>query len=267
MRYRVLLGIWLATDLLLFMGIYALVYFLRVGWIFSTDFPFDRYLTAVTLTAPLWLLVVATTRTFHFMRSQATLRNAAYITYAGMVGVALFTLVYYFRYTAFFSRLLLVYAFVLQTGATYVWHILYQRFMRLQLRRDPPAFPTLIVGLTRESRALIGTLNRRLSPLKPVAILESRGTSEREVGGVPVRGKLNLLEETLAREKITHLVQCSDLEQSLNLLSACRNGGITYLLLPSVLGIIERDERVESLERFPVTLVEPRRNFWSWFFR
>ena len=38
----------------------------------------------------------------------------------------------------------------------------------------------------------------------------------------------------------SNLIQCSDLEQSINLLSACRNKSITYLLLPSVVGIVER---------------------------
>jgi hypothetical protein len=47
------------------------------------------------------------------------------------------------------------------------------------------------------------------------------------------------------------------LEQSLNLLSACRRRGITYILLPSVLGIVERDERIESLEGYAVTMVQP----------
>ncbi len=67
--------------------------------------------------------------------------------------------------------------------------------------------------------------------------------------------------------KITHVIQCSDLEQSINLLSACRARGLTYMLLPSVLGIVERDERVESLEGKAVTVVGPESGWWNWFFR
>jgi hypothetical protein len=43
------------------------------------------------------------------------------------------------------------------------------------------------------------------------------------------------------------------------LLSACRRRCITYILLPSVLGIIERDERIESLDGFAVTIVRPKK--------
>jgi hypothetical protein len=88
-------------------------------------------------------------------------------------------------------------------------------------------------------------------------VLDGQGIKDTEIDGVPVRGKLDKLEETLVHEHITHLIQCSNLEQTMNLLSACRNRGITYILLPSVLGIVERDERVESLEGHAVTVVRP----------
>ncbi|PIR48285.1 hypothetical protein COU80_04925 [Candidatus Peregrinibacteria bacterium CG10_big_fil_rev_8_21_14_0_10_55_24] len=266
MRSRVLLWIWLACDMALFVGSYALAYFLRVGWIFSTDFPFDRFLTTALLVAPFWLVVLATTRTFHLTRNQRTLRNAAYIVYAALVGVALFVLTYYFRYTTFFSRLLLLEALMLSTVITLAWHVVFQTLQRRILLWDPPRFPTLIIGVTRESKRLITMLQQRHNPLHPVAILDGRGANEKEISGVPVLGKLNKLEETLENYRITHLIQCSDLEQSMNLLSACRQRQITYLLLPSLLGIVERDERVESLEGLPVTMVSPQRHWWNWFF-
>jgi hypothetical protein len=92
------------------------------------------------------------------------------------------------------------------------------------------------------------------------------GTSEKEVEGVPVLGKLPKLEEALTKMGITHLIQASDLEQSLNLLGMCRTHGLHYLLLPSVLGMIERDQRIESLEGMPVISVSSGRSAWRWLF-
>ncbi len=266
MRYRLLLFVWLLTDLAVFLKAYALAYFLRVGWIFSTDFPFRKYITVVALIAPLWLIVLMTTRTFALTRSQGSVRNAAYIIYSSVVGTSLFALGYYFMYGLFFSRMLLLYALIISTCATWIWHLLYSFFLRKMLRRNPPSFPTLIVGVTRESRELIGKLNRAGSPLTPVAILDGSGCKDTAIDGVPVRGKLNKLEQVLG-EGITHLIQCADLEQSLNLLSACRQKKITYMLLPSVLGIIERDEKVEALEGQPVTMVGPKKGILMWFFQ
>lgn len=266
-RYRFLLALWLISDLLVFAAAYGAAYFLQVGPILSTDFLFGKFFAVTLVIAPVWLIVLGTTRTFAFTRNQATIRNAAYIAYSCLVGIALFTIGYYFTYKEFFSRMLLVYAFTLSTLATLAWHIIWEKIQRSLLRSDPPAFPTLLVGVTRESRALLKTMRDRKSALKPVAILDGRGVQDTEIEGVPVVGKLNKLEEALERFKITHLIQGSDLEQSLNLLSACRNRGITYIVLPSVFGIVERDESVESLEGVPVTVVRPRQGWWGWFLR
>lgn len=266
MRYRILLTAWVISDMLLFVASYACAYFLRVGFIFSSNFPFDRYIVTAAEVAPLWILVLASTRVFFLTHRQATLRNLSFIAYAGAVGLALFTLLYYFEYTQFFSRLLLLLALVLQVCVIWLWHVVFDSFKRRMLRMSPPTFPTLLIGVTRETHALIRHLQNRKSALLPVAILENRGVHEKEVEGVPVLGKLNKLEETIQTHRITHLIQCSDLEQSINLVGACRQHGITYILLPSVLGLVERDEHIESLEGRPVTVVHPKATFKQKFF-
>ncbi len=259
MRPRIVLVLWLFYDVVFFLISYALAYFWRVGWILSSDLPFGPYMAVAALVSPAWLLLLVSTGAFRLMRPQGTLRQFLNLTYVNAVGAALVVLGFFFLYDEFFSRLLLVEAFLVSTLILRVWHLLYERIARSILRRDPPSFPTLIVGDTRESRRLIELLQKRRNPLKPVAVLDGRGSPEKEISGVPVLGKLDRLDSTLNGLKITHLIQCSDLEQSLNLLSACRQHQITYLLLPSVLGVIERDERVESLEGWAVTMVRPDR--------
>lgn len=267
MRRPLLLILWLATDYVLFLGVYAFAYFLRVGWIFSTDLPFNDFMTAVALSGIPWLGGLVMTRTFSLTRRQRTPRNAAYIAFAAVIGVALVTTMYFFLFQQIFSRELLLTAFVLSAIATWAWHMIFGLLMRLALRSGQPSFPTLIIGVTRESRHLIELLQKRRSVLTPVAILDAAGAKDQSIAGVPVKGKLDKLEEILRNFQITHVIQCSDLEQSINLLSACRARGLTYMLLPSVLGIVEKDERVESLEGKAVTVVSPESGWWNWFFR
>ncbi|MDD4319266.1 MAG: hypothetical protein PHW10_03000 [Candidatus Peribacteraceae bacterium] len=262
MRPRLVVLAWLLTDLLLFPAGYALAYFVRVGWIFSTDFPFAPYIGVAAAVAPLWLAVLVSTGIFRLTKPQQGLPNLLALLYAGIVGNALFALTYYFLNGLFFSRLLLVEALLLSTILLRAWHLIFERIGRGILARNPPAFPTLIVGVTRESGRLVALLRHTKNPLQPVAILDGKGSPEKEVEGVPVLGKLDKLEDTLRAYGITHLVQCSDIEQSLNLLSACRARGITYVLLPSVLGIVERDERTDSLEGCVVTVVAPPKKSW-----
>lgn len=267
MRYWTLLVLWIVTDVTLFLNTYIVAYFMRVGWLFSSDYPFVQHFNATIAAAPLFIAALFITRTFSMTRNQMLLRNGAYIGFAAMVGVSTFTLAYYFIYKDLFSRLLIVQAFVLSAVLVWIWHMCFQRILREVLRKDPPLFRALIVGVTRESQRLIAELNAARNPIVPVAVLDGRGAKETEIDGVPVKGKLNKLEDVLREDGITHLIQCADLEQSLNLLSACRQHGITYMLLPSVLGIVERDERVESLEGHPVTLVGPKEGRWKWFVR
>ncbi len=267
MRYRVLLLLWLLSDIALFLAAYAIAYRLRIGSFVSTDFPFAQYMLIAAGIAPMWLIALVTTRAFALTRRQATPRNTAYIAYAAVMGTALFALAYYFVFRATFSRLLLLETLLFSFLLTMLWHVVYEHLLRRMLWRDPPAFPTLIVGVTRESRELIRLMNAHKNPLKPVAVLDGTGAKDTAIDGVPVLGKLNKLEETLDMKKITHLIQCSDLEQSINLLSACRNKGITYGILPSVLGIFERDERIESIEGKGLTIVSPKQGKWTWFFR
>ncbi|PIP65712.1 hypothetical protein COU77_00450 [Candidatus Peregrinibacteria bacterium CG10_big_fil_rev_8_21_14_0_10_49_16] len=266
MRHGHLIILWLLTDMILFIGLFVLAYFLRVGFIFSTDFPFDRFLTTTLLITPLWLSALISTRTFALMRRQTSIRNGLHIAFCAVIGTALFALTYYFLHGAFFSRLLLVQALLLTWGIIWMWHMLFSHVLHYVLRKTN-TFPVLVVGVTRESMRLIDLLQKKKSPLKPVAILDGRGVKERDIHGVPVKGKLNKLEDVLQEDHITHLIQCSDLEQTINLLSACRNKGITYMNLPSLLGIVERDERVDRLEGQPVTIVSPKDKWWKWPFQ
>lgn len=252
MRNRLLLTLWLLTDLALFIAAYILAYFLRIGFFISTDFPLDRYVQTVVIITPLWLFVLGGLGVFRLTRVQSERRNLLHILFACVMGSALFTLAYYFLHDRFFSRLLLVEAGALSLLFTVVWHLAFDQWRRTILRKNPPAFPVLIVGLNREAERVIRLLEEKKSPLKPVAILDAQGSSAKEVAGVPVLGKLNKLEDVIAELHPTHLLQCSDLEHSINLMSACRQHGLTYMLLPSVLGVVGGREEIITLEGQPL---------------
>ena len=255
MRRLLLLIIWLVTDAVLFLGAYAVAYFLRVGLIVSSDFPLNLYLQTVTVVTPIWLLIMAELGIFKLFRVQSDKRNLLYILFSCIFGSALFTLAYYFLHDRFFSRLLLVYAGGLSFVLTLIWHLAFDQWQRRILRKSPPAYPVLIIGSNRETERFITLLTDKQSPLKPVGILDPQGGKETNLAGVPVLGKLNKLEETIKSLKPKYLVQCSNLEHSINLISACRNHGMTYMLLPSVLGVMGGNEEFVMIEGQPMAMV------------
>jgi len=240
--------LWLATDAVLFIGAYSAAYFLRVGPILSTDFPLDRFLQIALLITPVWIMTMADLGVFRLIRSQTDPRTISYIFFSCVLASALFTLAYYFIHDRFFSRLLLVFAGGFSFFFALLWHVAFDAWQRRVLRKDPPAFPVLIIGANRDAENLVKLLDERQSPLKPVAILDAQGTSKKEIAGVPVLGKLNVLEETIKKVKPKYLVQCSTLEHTINLIGVCRNHEITYCLLPSVLGIFGGSEEFVRVE-------------------
>lgn len=258
MRRTVLLVIWLLTDAVLFLGAYVAAYFLRVGFILSTDFPLGPFVQSVLTVIPFWLGALLQLGVFRLTRVQGEQRNLTHVLFAAILGLSFFTLAYYFVFNAFFSRLLLVYAGILSFGFVMVWHLAFDQWQRRILRRSPPAYPLLVIGANREAERFIKLLESRQSPFRPVAILDIQGTSATDIAGVPVLGRLNKLEEVIRSLKPTHLVQCANLEHTLNLMSVCRQHRMTYLLLPTVLGaVVGSSERIEGR---PVILVHER--FW-----
>lgn len=267
MRRTILTLLWLISDILVYSGAYMLAYFIKVGWIFSSDLPIETYISAVLITAPGWLFVMVTMRNLALTRIQRSPRNFAYIAYACLIGMAGFSLVFYFLKETLFSRMLLLMSGAFSTILVFVWHIIFDKIQRHVLRMSEPTYPILIIGTNREAERLVEKLQTKKSPFTPVAVLDGKGSSKKDLFGVPVLGKLNKLEEVIKEKKITHLVQCDQLEHSLNLLSACRQLGITYMLLPYTLGVIEDHVPTEALEGKQVVAIEQGGAWWEWFFR
>lgn len=238
MRRTLLLAAWLITDIVLFVGAYVCAYFLRVGFILSTDFPLNLFVEAVLVISPIWIAVMLGLGIFRLTRVQSSKRNILHLLFACIMGLSLFTLGYYFLFGQFFSRLLLVYAGAFSFVLTTIWHLAFDQWQRRILRKDPPSYPTLIVGINRETERFIRLLNDKQSPFKPIGVLDSQGSPLKEIAGVSVLGKLNMLEEVIRTKKPTHLVQCSNLEHTINLMSVARQHKMTYMLLPSVIGSV-----------------------------
>ncbi len=248
MRRIFLLFTWIITDILLFLGAYAAAYFLRVGFVLSTDFPLNLYMQSACMISPIWILLLIQLGVFKLTRVQASIKNLSYLLFASIFASALFTLTYYFLYANFFSRLLLVYAGSFSFIFSTIWHISFDQWQRKVLRKNPPTYPVLIIGTNREAERIIALLEERQAVLKPIGILDAQGSSLKQLRNIPVLGKLNVLEKMIKEKKPTHLIQCSNLEHTINIQSACKQLGVTYLLSPSVVG---RGDEIETIEGQP----------------
>jgi FlaA1/EpsC-like NDP-sugar epimerase len=206
-------------------------------------------------------------RNLGLTRKQNDIRNFLYIAYACIIGMAGFTLAFYFLKQTLFSRMLLLICGGISSILVFIWHVAFDKIQRSILRSGSPTYPTLIIGSNREAKNLIEKMQQAKSPFMPVAVLDGKGGGESEISGVPNLGKLNKLEEVIKQKQITHLVQCDQLEHSINFVSLCRKNNINYMLLPFVLGVIEDSVPTESLEGKQVVSIAREKSKWLWFFR
>ena len=236
-------------DYLLLLGGFVLAYFVRVGFIFSSDLPFEPYIYSALLAAAIWIMSLVVFRGYspviRFTRPVQLLK----VLIAALVGTAAYGLIYYFGQKTLFSRLLLIYIFAFGSALMILCHILMQALQRQLNRGGYGVTRLLMIGSNRGVQSFIGTLRKNHSPFVPVAVLDGHGTSQKEIGGVPVLGKLNILESTVEKYQIDAIVQGDNIEQVINIHSFCQQHQLEYYLLPYLFGAYQGQLQVSILEK------------------
>ncbi|MDP3975365.1 MAG: hypothetical protein Q8P95_00435 [bacterium] len=239
----------IVLDYLLLLGAMTLAYFLRVGFIFSTHFPFWPYFKVSLLTAAAWIIVLLIFRGYSVQVRFSQLKHLSKVIVAGLTGTALFGLIFYFWQKELFSRLLMIYIFVLGTGLMTILHLLMVGVEKRLIQKGYGNIRLLIIGSNREVKSFIEKLKKNVSPYVPVAILDGYGTNQERIGGVPVLGKLNILEQTVEEERIDAIVQGDNVEQVINIVHFCKKHQLKYFLLPYLLGMYQEELSVSLIEK------------------
>ena len=127
------------------------------------------------------------------------------IAFVAIENVAVFMVLYYFAYRNFFSRLILVYIFLLTFLFVYFWHRLFRWILAKNAEREVGIYRTLIIGANRPAEDIIKHLLKTKSHIKPVAIIDAHGSGKSVIAGVPVVGKMNMFEKAIAQHEIDHM--------------------------------------------------------------
>lgn len=250
------------VDGILILAAFALAYFLRIGFYFSSAFPFGRYMTIALLTTPITLLFMFFARAYKLSQQINSFRHMQRIAFVALENVAVFMVLYYFTYQAFFSRLILVNIFFLTFLLIYCWHRLFRWILQKSAEREVGVYRTLIIGANRPAEEIIKRLIQSKSHLKPVAIIDAFGGGKSVIAGVPVVGKMNYFEKAIAQYGIDHILQIDHLEQSLNIINYALQNNIRYMMPPELLGIFQGHQQVEEIEGQPFLKVYPRQKWW-----
>ena len=250
-------------DGLLIFAAFILSYFLRVGFLFSSDFPFGNYVIIAAISTPVTLLFMFFARAYKLTQQIISVRHMERIAFVAIENVAVFMVLYYFTYRHFFSRLILVYIFLLTFLFVYFWHRLFRWILQKSSEVEIGVYRTLVIGANRPAEEIIKLLLDSKSHIKPVAIIDAYGSGKSIIAGVPVIGKMNMFEKAIAQHKIDNIVQTDNLEQALNIINYALQNNIKYMMPPELLGIFQGHQHIEEIEGRPFLKVLRKRHWWD----
>lgn len=246
----------IVSDYLLILASFAFAYFLRVGAMVSTEFPFwDYFMPAVWIGVP-WLFVMYFARAYSLEQNVRNFRHFQRIVFANLVGISAYIITFFFLRKFLFSRLMIVYIFMFSIFLIWLCHYIYSCIERYYYAKGVGVYRTLIIGTNREAERLIELLKKESSIHMPVAVLDAHGTKNNAIAGVPVKGKLNKFENVIEEDRIEQIIQTDNLEQVINIMNYALKHNIRYALLPSLLGAYRKRQYIDELEGVPVVRIE-----------
>lgn len=250
------------ADGILILGSFVLAYFLQVGFFFSTEFLFEEYFLVAILTVPFSLVYMFFIRAYKLSQQILSWRHFQRLGFVALEAIFVFMVLYYFTYKDFFSRRILIYAFLLILGTTFLSHLLFRKLLKNASAKEAGIYRTLIIGTNRGAENIIKKLVKEKSHFKPVAILNVHGGSKKEIEGVPIVGKMNSFEKTIQDYKVDFILQVDHSEQSLNIINYALSHNLKYLMPPELLGIFQGHQVIEEIEGMPFLKVQKEKKWW-----
>ena len=246
-------------DYIALLVAFSLSYFIRVGWIFSTDFLFWPYFKVSLIVSLVWIGFFAVFHLYALQKRTDTREHMARLILINLLGTGTFILFFFSFRKLLFSRLILIYVFLISILLLVLTHYFSEKIRGLYSKKSIGISRVLVIGTNRSAAKLLQTLKTLSSKHRPVAILDGYGSSKKEIAGVPVLGKLNILESTVDEYEIDEIIQVDNIEQALNIITFCQKKGLKYAMLPSLLGVFHDQIEVETLEFQPVVRLKNRR--------
>lgn len=236
-------------DLVLVYAAFLLAYFVRVGWIFSTDFNFSLFAAMALVGSLTWVGFLAFARYYRIPPRSGGKEwyDLALLLVGGVIANGFLIVTYFFPQEILFSRLICVYAFVFASIALALSQLGFKFFMALLKKKNHNTYRLLVVGANRVSENFIEQVKKNPYALyEVVGVIDPYGL-QKEIKGSVILGKLDKLERVCKDKKITAILQCDAFEQTLNLISFCEDNDIKYQFDPALRGVFEKNLRIREV--------------------
>jgi lipopolysaccharide/colanic/teichoic acid biosynthesis glycosyltransferase len=160
-------------------------------------------------------------------------------------------LILYTIFIVFFSRTL--------------FHIFISSFFRMN---GNTRLKVLLVGVNRSTSRIIDLINKPLSGMEVIGIMDNVVKKGEEINDVPLLGKINSIEEVLSKQSVDLIIQIAGSENTITLMTLAENLRIRFMILPDLLGIVSKSIGSVSIKN--QLFLEPRSTVlsgWSQVFK
>ena len=233
---------------LIYLG-FLLAYFIRVGWVFSTDFAFGPFATISMLSVLAWIGFLIFTKYYRLppRSGLASSYDLALTLVGGIIAVATLIIIYYFQRELFFSRLINVYVILFGIIFLTFSRFVFGRMLQSRKKTQHQVYQTLIIGANKVSEKLIEAIRSNPYALyEVVGVIDPYGLAK-SIEGSQILGKLDKMGDVCEKYGITAIIQCDAYEHTLNVLSFCEEKNIKYQFDPALRGIYEKNLRIREI--------------------
>ncbi len=237
------------VDVLGVYGAFLLAYFIRVGWIFSTDFPFQLFAILGAGAMVVWIGFLIFSKYYRIPpRSGGRVWFDFLLSvFGGALAVGILIVTYFFPREILFSRLIGVYIFVFGILWLAITQWIFRSILAWAKRHEKNVYKTVIVGANRVAEKLIHAIETNpYAPYKIMGVIDPYGMAK-HIQGSRILGKLDKLETICQEQGITALIQCDGFEHTLNLISLCDEKKIKFQFDPALRGVFEDNLRIREV--------------------
>lgn len=263
------------VDILMILAGFTVAYYARL---YASDFvpvmwvlPFDEYIQYLALFIPVWLGVFAAMGLYTF-RGVGNLAREIFKTLFSVSAVlSLMIIIIFFNRDQFFSRLIIIYAWVAISALVILGRLLLRWLQRFLYRYGVGVRRLLIVGSNGKSLDIINFINERSYLGWEIAgVLDEKKQKGEKVGDYRVLGGIDRLSKIHKRYYLDEIWLAGDVKDDymISLIGFCHERDLLFRFVPSVLEMVSANVDTQSIAGIPIiALRETALEGWGRIFK
>ncbi|MFA4930781.1 MAG: sugar transferase [Patescibacteria group bacterium] len=226
--------------------------FVPVQWVL----PLADYFKYILLFIPLWVGVFALMGLYAFRGIASFIREASKVIIAASAMISLMIMIIFFNRDQFFSRLIIIYAWLFVIFFLIAGRFLLRTLQRFLYRYGVGVRRVVMVGVNEIALELIDYLdqNRKLG-WELVGVIDEEKQKGEKVAGYRVLGNLERLGKINKRyglDEVWIAKARNNEEQMLEIIQFCHDHDLTLRLVPSILEVVSANVETRTVAGIPL---------------